>query len=207
MKIELKLNEKKQTVNLSNNILAIYGENNSGKTLLIDNLYDYFKRHYHDLYFESNFKNFSDVIKIEQNYDFKKEFSLSKNSTLRNNLVKSISELFETKQLENVEQIIKNEALEKIIEVINQKTFFKNDLNYSFKLENKLIYPPDIIDNLIKISIEDNDGRQVNELKISQSDLKKLYFNFIISSKSTNLQGKIFLFDCPDVDFDDKNLN
>ena len=176
------------------NIIFIYGSNNVGKTRLLKELETHFNGNKNNLRFNSDIE-LDEVIFVPEICDLKKEITLSKQSLLRKRLKNFLIQEFDAKDL------ILSSEFEKILRDFNlfeklNKTFNVEYENYKLELENNVDNLEDFINYYFHFNIvSENEG--INENKMSNSSIKKLYLELLLFSNH-EIKNKLILLDCPE---------
>ncbi len=194
--LDEKYNNKKLITN--NNVILIYGPNAFGKTYFLNYLKVLISKKNKNLFSDLNIDNDRQIIEISEEWDLKKELSLSKTSSTRKFILKDTLKELEKNNIDLLSNFNSDDSLNlikdhinKIIKIEEKKYFIKSD--YSFKSDI------DIIDHLFKLKIVDKDDNEINESIIPKSIKSQLFSKLLIESNSKN---KIILFDCPETYLD-----
>lgn len=202
--MEIYLNERYDNlkINTKNNIIAIYGENNSGKTRFIGDFISLIQNKRNRVFSDSDYDENREIVQILEEWDLKKELNLSKTSILRKFIFKHILEMLETNNIDLTEEFNENKNLNLILQTMNKYIKYNNEkyhLNSKFNFKTD----SDLIELLFKIAIFDNEKNEVQEKWLSKSEKLNIYINLIIELESKN---KIFILDCPETYLDPKEI-
>ncbi len=198
--MEINLDEKFNNIKLKskNNIFFIYGQNTFGKTSFLNYFKLLLKKKGNNVFSDLNFDNERNIIEISEEWDLKKELSLSRTSPVRKFILTDLLKEMEINNIDLYKELERNESLDfakkrinKIIQVEEKEYFVKCD--YSFNSTS------DLIDSLYKLKITNKDNDEINESLIPKSIKSQLFMKLLIESNSKN---KIILFDCPETFFD-----
>ncbi|NOQ50369.1 MAG: hypothetical protein GQ557_01720 [Mycoplasmataceae bacterium] len=204
MEITLKIFNQKISLNSLNNIIPIYGKNNSGKTMTANEVFNYVKKHQKDLFIFKN-QSVEKVYLIDENLDLKKEFGLAKSSNLRKEILSSLIKEIEKLNHDFIDHNLRNTEINDLIHNLTNNQFINSDLPFNFIFENKINDATDIIDNLLNVKILNDQNEEINLIKTSSSDLIKIYLSLRINTinKTSN---NIVIIDSIDNNFDENNL-
>ncbi|BDV02173.1 MAG: hypothetical protein HPAVJP_0620 [Candidatus Hepatoplasma vulgare] len=198
--MEIYLNDKYNNLKIKteNNIMAIYGENNSGKTTFVNDFISLIQNKKREVFSEREYDEKREIIYIAEEWDLKKELELKKTSILRKIIFKHILETLEEKNIDLTNILKNNEILNLILETMNKYIKFENN---NYHLNPKLNFKNDseILELLFKIAIFDKQNEEIEEKWLSKSEKLNIYINLIIELESKN---KIFIFDCPETYLD-----
>jgi len=190
------LEKYKKTIKTKKNIFAIYGKNNSGKTLFIKYLEGQLISNKLPL-FEDGYENYNDVIFIDENFSLKSELDLSKKSNLRKNLLIKIRDFIEKENIEILDNLKTSLEFNRILDLINKEINFTHE---DFKIQSYLPYQTDLglIDDLIKLKLFKGE-EEFKESILSRTEKFEIFYNLFISIETKN---KIIIFDTPDTGLD-----
>lgn len=198
--MEIYLNEKYSNLKIKteNNIIAIYGENNSGKTTFVNDFISLVQNKKRNVFSEKEYDEAREIILIAEEWELKNELELKKKSILRKFIFKHILETLENENIDLTEILGKNEELNLVLKTMSKYIKFE-DSNYHLNPKFNFKNDSEIIELLFKIAIFDKDNEEIEEKWLSKSEKLNVYINLIIELESKN---KIFIFDCPETYLD-----
>ena len=202
--MEIILNQfyNNQKVKSENNILLIFGENNSGKTIFVNNFELLLKRKTYHIFSDVQYEDTRDYLILNEEWELKKELNLQKKSYLFRFLTNNLIYFLEENNIDLIRKIKEEKEikliLNKIKNIINSKI---NDyyIEPIFNFKNDF----DLINLLFKLTIYDQEQNEIDEKRLSRSEQLMLYLKLLIDS---NTKNKIFIFDCIDSSFNGKKL-
>lgn len=201
-------NKEIKTFKLYNNKLLIIGENNSGKTKLLNKIYAGFLGKDSTFSFNDKIIGFGDyqVIYLKEKMDLLEEIKLTKTSNFRNKLIKAINEIIlnNDKYNETVELLQKLNSLFDLIlletDLISNNTkIISSELVLKYNFSNLSV--EGIVDKLLKFDLYDLENAIIDSAKYSSYQLRILLLNILI--KYSDLQDKlrplVFILDQPEL--------
>lgn len=188
-------------ITTTSNIFALYGNNNSGKTTFVGHINSLIRVN-RFLINEVKFINYNDVILINENFNLKKELELQKTSAVRKQLLNNLYNELEERDLNFLETLNSEK------EVIFIKDYIEKHLklsNFNYKVKSKLSVnnSVDLIDKLFKLQLVDQNNIEIEENLLSRTEHFSIFVDFFTSN---NPEGKIFIFDSPDIGLDNTQL-
>ncbi len=198
--MEINLDEKfnNKKIKSKNNIFLIYGQNAFGKTNFLNYFKLLLKNKGNNVFSDLKFDNERIIVEINEEWDLKKELSLSKSSPIRKFILNDLMEMLEKENIDLFNEIEKNKSLNLIKERIN-KIIQVEEKEYFVKCDYDFNTSSDLIDLFYKLKIVNKEGDDVNESIIPKSIKSQLFMKLLIEANSKN---KIILFDCPETYFD-----
>lgn len=181
----MKLFYENKKINFNKNIAIIYYNDFNQKEDWLSNLIFNFKKSNFD--YEGDLK-VDDLLYIDINIDLKKEFTLSKTSNLRKEIVKETIEYLDFNNFE-ASKVLDEETSNNISKYIEEK-FSTN--KYRLLLKNKIKKPSDIIDSLYKLSIVDDENNELSTNDFNQWNLSYVYVDILLNDYE-NIKNKLII--------------
>ncbi len=190
------LERYKKTIQTKGNIFAIYGGNNSGKTLLMNHLEIQLANNKLPL-FEMGYENYNDIIFLNEGFSLKSELELSKKSMLRTNLFSKVRNLIEEKEFDLLYKLKTSYEMNHILALIDREVSFEQG---RFNIEALIPFTTDLelVEHLIKLRLS-KDGLDFKESYLSRTEKFQIFHHLFLTLKTKN---KIILFDSPDTGLD-----
>ncbi|AHF57272.1 hypothetical protein [Spiroplasma eriocheiris] len=207
-------NKELETIKLYQNKLVIFGNNNSGKTKLLNTLSNGFLGKDSSFRFNDNSIGYGDyqIIYLKEKTDLVEEIKLTKTSIFRNKLIKSMNELilsnnkYEelTTLLTNLNNVFNEMLLE--TDILSNQVSIKSQLFLKSNFSNLSL--EGIIDKLLKFDIYDFENTVIDPTKYSSYQLRILLLNILIKYTDMNdkLRPLVFIIDQPEMYSSTKSL-
>ncbi|AGM26523.1 hypothetical protein SSYRP_v1c09360 [Spiroplasma syrphidicola EA-1] len=201
-------NKEIQTFKLYDNKLLIMGDNNSGKTRLLNKLSNGFLGKDSTFHIDDKQIGFGDyqVVYLKEKMELVEEIKLIKTSDFRNKLIKSINEIIlnNNKYSQTLDLIKKindlfNFLLLETDLISNNNTLINSSLLLKSNFSNVSI--EGFIDKLLKFDIYNNEELLIDATKYSSYHLRILLLNILVKYSDINdkLRPVVFIIDQPEL--------
>src|SRR5574344_1481091 len=186
MELVFKVHKQELKINIDKNVI-LFGKNDKYKNYILNNIiYSFTDKDTNSLinYNKININDYN-IIQIDEDADFEKEFKFVKNNVLRQLIFDEIIENTNTKKLVNYTNEVFGSIDEKVNSLLDRK--INNHLENKVFFETKIQNVNSIIDKFTNIYIDDI---LLNSKNISKATKKKilfeLYFYGLKKNKSKN---------------------
>lgn len=197
-----------QTLQVKDRVCFIIGDNNSGKTQILNTLATGFKGKSKQFKVDNQYVNSGDyqVVFLKEFFDIQNEIKITRTSEFRNEILKVLNKftiddnryeilLKKLQKISNeVEEVISDNLTNKLFAITNQEIKLKTKLELN-SLEN-------VVDKLLKINICDtkNNNEIIDDSNYSRFILRMLILNILASYvEQDDLRPIIFLIDLPEL--------
>ncbi len=186
MEITFNYNFQDFIINLDNNAI-IFGQDSLYKINFINNLIDGFNGRMNNILINGNKINSNDfnIVYIDEENDFSKEFKFTKNNTLKQLIYNDIINKINTDKLINYTNEIFDIIDNKVNTLLDKKINKFSDNNLSFEIEIPDINS--IIDKFTNIYIDD---MLINSNGVTKSTKRKLLYKLYFLDIKNNLDKK-----------------
>lgn len=185
----------------NNNVIVIYGANDSGKTSLIDYIDSKAQSKIYNLVDDIGFDDNRTVVKLSEDFDLNNELTLKKKSKLYKVIFKDLKSLLNLNDFDIRSKIEGNPEVKSVINFLNNHLQLNSE-NYKIDTDFNFVSNFQFFENNLKLRILDNEDEEANIKLLSKSRSFKIYFDIL---KNTEYNNQIILIDCPETFLDSYN--
>ncbi len=188
-------------LNTDNNIIFVYGENDTGKTMLLENIFSKGQSKIYNLVDNLDFDDNKNIVQISEDFDLHKELSLMKTSKLYKIIFKDLKSLLDLNDFDIHTEIESNSEVRNVIEFLNKHLEIESG---QFKIDAYLDFVSNFqfFEHNLKLRLLNENDEEINVKMLSKSKTFKIYFDIL---KNTKYNNQIILLDCPETFLDYKN--
>ncbi len=137
-------------------------------------------------YYIDNNQQINDLLFIDFNIDMKKEFTLSKSSNLRKEIISYSIDYFDNNNIE-INSLF-SDGINDFSKDVSSKIMSKD---YSLSLVNKIKTPGNVIDNLFELLIIDPNENEIPSKIYNQWNLKPIFVDMVLGNDE--IKNKIII--------------